>query len=118
MRPDVLSIIYQQLIQGQHFVRDTVITKCNIGGIVYLQTFFRSQDISESHGSLSGMCYLLYINLVIIVLLGCLVFARLLLSFVFVVRFVALCVYSDTEESKYLELKHINQSINNTDLFM
>ena len=33
--------------------------------------------------------------------------------FLFVVRFVVLCVYFDTEEqpmAKYLELKHINQS--------
>jgi len=42
MRPDVLSIIYQKFVQGRHFVRDIFDTKCRLGGIVYLQTCFRT----------------------------------------------------------------------------
>ena len=72
------------------------------------------QDISEFRGSLLTFLFQecdTWVNLVVIVLLGCLLSVRLLLFIVFVV----LCIHSDTEEqsmAEYLELKHSNQSIN------
>jgi len=60
MRPDVLSIIYQQFVQGQHFaVRDIFNTKYHPGGIVYLKTCFRTfLSLWQSFCLLIPMCYL------------------------------------------------------------
>jgi len=89
MRPNVLSIIYQQFVQGWHFVRDIFDTKCRLGGIVYLQTCFRTFLSSVAVFLLTYSNLLLKVNFVIIVLLdcllfvllGCLLFVRLLLLF-------------------------------------